>query len=120
MPCHESGGLLLFSQWSFAQMVETELKRHESRIMVNFIEHFRLGDVVLTDRGFSSYGNLAALWIKGVDAVMRVHQARKLDYRKGKVLGPMDRLVEWAWKCYAAKHRKWCARNCACSSLLIV
>lgn len=85
--CLASGALL---KW-----VETELKRHESRILAKFIEFFRPGDVVLTDRGFSSYGNLAALWTKGVDAVMRVHQARKLDYRKGKALGPMDRLVEW-------------------------
>jgi hypothetical protein len=38
---------------------------------------------------------LAALFVAGVDAVMRAHQARKLDYRKGKVLGSMDRLVEW-------------------------
>ena len=86
--CLASGALL---KW-----VETELKRHESRILVKFIEFFSPGDVVLTDRGFSSYGNLAALWIKDVDAVMRAHQARKLDYRKGKVLGPMDRLIEWS------------------------
>lgn len=85
--CLASGALL---KW-----VETELKRHESRILVKFIKFFRPGDVVLTDRGFSSYGNLAALSAKGVDAVMRVHQARKLDYRKGKALGPLDRLVEW-------------------------
>lgn len=48
--------------------VETELKRHESRIMAKFIGFFRPGDVVLTDRGFSSYGNLASLSVKGVDA----------------------------------------------------
>lgn len=85
--CLASGALL---KW-----VETELKRHESRILTKFIEFFQPGDVVLTDRGFSSYGNLAALSIKGIDAVMRAHQARKLDYRKGKALGPMDRLIEW-------------------------
>ena len=85
--CLASGALL---EW-----VETELKRHESRILAKFFGFFRSGDVVLTDRGFSSYGNLAGLSAKGVDAVMRVHQARKLDYRKGKALGPLDRLVEW-------------------------
>jgi hypothetical protein len=85
--CLASGALI---KW-----VETELKRHESRILVEFIKFFRPGDVVLTDRGFSSYGNLASLLINGVDAVMRVHQARKLDYRKGQVLGPLDRLIQW-------------------------
>jgi hypothetical protein len=85
--CLASGALL---KW-----VETELKRHECRILPQFIEFFRPGDLVLTDRGFSSYGNLATLFVAGVNSVMRAHQARKLDYRKGKVLGPMDRLVEW-------------------------
>lgn len=86
--CLASGTLL---KW-----VETELKRHESRILGQFLDHFKREDLVLTDRGFSSYGNLASLILNGVDAVMRVHQARKLDYSEGKQLGPMDRLIEWA------------------------
>ncbi|MDA0350552.1 MAG: IS4 family transposase [Verrucomicrobia bacterium] len=86
--CLASGALL---KW-----VETELKRHESRILREFIGFFRPGDVVLTDRGFSSYGNLASLFTEGIDAVMRMHQMRKPDYRQGKALGPMDRLVTWA------------------------
>ena len=45
--CLASGVLL---KW-----VETELKRHESRILKKFIGFLRPGDVVLTDRGFSSY-----------------------------------------------------------------
>ena len=85
--CLASGALL---KW-----VETELKRHESRILKEFIGFFNLGDVVLTDRGFSSYGNLACLFNAGVDAVMRVHQMKKLDYSEGKKLGPLDRLVTW-------------------------
>ena len=85
--CLASGALI---HW-----VETELKRHESRILKQFIKFFKLGDVVLTDRGFSSYGNLASLVKAGVDAVMRVHQMKKLDYSEGKALGPMDRLVTW-------------------------
>ncbi len=85
--CLASGVLL---KW-----VETELKRHESRILKKFIDFLRPGDVVLTDRGFSSYANLALLFEQGVDAVMRVHQAKQLDYKQGKVLGPMDRLVTW-------------------------
>lgn len=85
--CLASGALL---RW-----VETELKRHESRILQHFIGFFAPGDVVLSDRGFCSYGNLAALARTAVDAVMRVHQARKIDYRQGKRLGPMDRLVTW-------------------------
>lgn len=86
--CLASGTLL---KW-----VETELKRHECRILKEFTDFFRPGDVALTDRGFSSYGNLAFLFKQGVDSVMRVHQMRKLDYRTGKALGPMDRLIRWS------------------------
>ena len=93
--CLASGALL---KW-----VETELKRHESRILKEFIGFFKRGDVVLTERGFSSYGNLASLFQKGVDAVMRVHQMKKLDYTQGKALGPMDRLVTWLKPKYCPK-----------------
>ena len=89
--CLASGVLL---KW-----VETELKRHESRILGKFIGFLRPGDVVLTDRGFSSYANLALLFEQGVDAVMRVHQRKQLDYSQGKALGPMDRLVTWVRVC---------------------
>jgi hypothetical protein len=75
--------------------VETELKRHESRIPVKLLGYFQADNVIFTDRGFSSYGNLATLSEKDVDTVVRAHQARKLDYRKDKALGPLDRLIEW-------------------------
>lgn len=75
--------------------VETALKSHECRIFRRMLHMFNKGDVVLGDRGFSSYANLAMLLDRGVHAVMRAHQMRKLDYRKGKCLGPHDRLVVW-------------------------
>lgn len=53
------------------------------------------GEIVLADRGFSSYSNLALCQQQGLDAVMRLHQARKIDLRQGKRLGKEDRLVLW-------------------------
>ena len=78
--CLASGALL---KW-----VETELKRHESRILQQFIGFLKPGDVVLTDRGFSSYGNFATLFNEGIDALMRVHQMKKLNYNEGKAPRP--------------------------------
>ena len=49
--------------------------------------------VVLGDRGFCSYANLALLVERGAHAVMRAHQMRQLDYRQGKGLGSYDRIV---------------------------
>jgi len=56
--CLASGALL---KW-----VETELKRHESRILQQFIGFLKPGDVVLTDRGFSAqrWGQTQNLKIK--------------------------------------------------------
>jgi len=54
---------------------------------------FQKGDVVLADRGFSSFANLAVLRARGVDAVLRLHQFRKPDWRSGRRLGRRDRVV---------------------------
>jgi hypothetical protein len=51
--------------------------------------------VVLADRGFCSFGCLAALQPLGLDSVMRLHQARRIRGRGGQRLAKADRLVEW-------------------------
>jgi hypothetical protein len=38
---------------------------------------------------------MASLAQRGVDSVLRLHQARAVDFRRGKVLGADDRLVQW-------------------------
>lgn len=54
------------------------------------------GDVLLGDRHFCAYFDIAA-WLRlGVDFVGRLHQARRDDLRYGKRLGRGDRLVEWS------------------------
>jgi Transposase DDE domain len=53
------------------------------------------GDVLLTDRSFCSYFELALLRQQGAGAVMRLHQCRKVDFRRGHRLGPDDHLVVW-------------------------
>lgn len=52
-------------------------------------------DVLLADRHFSDYGTLACLWNRSVDAVLRMNQMRPRDFRKGRYLGPADRLITW-------------------------
>ncbi len=42
------------------------------------------GDVMLGDRGFCSYAALGALSQRGIDSVMRLHQARKISFREGR------------------------------------
>jgi hypothetical protein len=53
------------------------------------------GDVVLGDRYYCSFGDLAGLRQRGVDGVFRLHQRRPADFRCGQRLGREDRLVTW-------------------------
>lgn len=85
--CLQTGALL---RWAKGTLVE-----HECRLFQRLIEFFVPGDIVLADRGFGGYGQLAALKQRGVDSVMRIHQRRKVDWRKGRKLGRRDRLVCW-------------------------
>jgi hypothetical protein len=68
---------------------------HECRVFMKLLDFFKPGDIVLADRGFCGYGQLAALWDNGVESVMRLHQRRKVDWRRGARLGARDRLVTW-------------------------
>jgi hypothetical protein len=52
-------------------------------------------DIVLADRGFCSFGLLAVLQARKVDVVVRLHQLRRQDFRRGRRLGPDDRVMTW-------------------------
>jgi len=53
------------------------------------------GDVVLADRYFSGWCDIALPLARGIDVVVRKHQLRHTDFRTGKPLGKDDQLVSW-------------------------
>lgn len=53
-------------------------KAHEIPLARQLVGWIESGSVVLTDRGFCGWGLIAILQRKGVDVVMRGHQARRL------------------------------------------
>jgi len=53
------------------------------------------GDIVLADRFYCSYFMIALLMALGVDFVVRLHQARTADFRRGRRLGKADHVVTW-------------------------
>lgn len=53
------------------------------------------GDVLLGDRLYCSYFELALLQQRRVETVTRRHQSRKTDFRRGQRLGAKDHLVVW-------------------------
>lgn len=54
------------------------------------------GDVVLGDRCFSGWFDIALLQQRGCDSVVRKHQLRPTDFRTGRRLGSNDHLVTWS------------------------
>lgn len=53
------------------------------------------GDIVVGDRYFSGWCDMALLLRRGVDWVIRKHQKRHTDFRTGSRLGRDDHLVTW-------------------------
>jgi Transposase DDE domain len=68
---------------------------HEQTLTRDLIGALEEGDILLADRGFCSYAFICVLRALGVDSVMRLHQSRPRDFRRGKRLGEDDRLVTW-------------------------
>src|SRR5262249_48026928 len=52
-------------------------------------------DVVLGDRYYGSYFDIALLKQRGVDSVFRLHQRRPCDFRRGRRVGEGDPIVNW-------------------------
>jgi hypothetical protein len=53
------------------------------------------GEIVLGDRFFASFFGIAGLSQRNVDALFRMHQRRKYDFRRGRCLGVEDHVVAW-------------------------
>ena len=53
------------------------------------------GDIILADRYFSGWSDIALPLSRGVDIVVRKHQARRTDFRTGERLGKDDHLIFW-------------------------
>jgi hypothetical protein len=68
----------------------------ESALFRQLHDRLESGDILLADRYFCSYWELALVCERGGDVVTRLHQRRKADFRRGQRLGPCDHVVSWA------------------------
>jgi Transposase DDE domain len=57
--------------------------------------HLGEGDVLLADRYFCGYCQIALVCRRGADIVMRLHHRRHADFRRGRRLGRDDHVVTW-------------------------
>jgi len=72
------------------------LHNHDLRLFRQLWEQLKAGDILLGDRAYGEYTTLAALPARGVDVVARLHQKRKVDFRKARRLAKNDGLFVWA------------------------
>ena len=70
-------------------------KTGENALLRTLDGAFEPGDVLLADRYFSGYFDIAYWQQLGVDVVTRLHQRRRCDLRRGRRLGPNDHVVVW-------------------------
>jgi putative transposase len=67
----------------------------ENALLRSLWEELHPGDILLADRLYCSYCLLALALKRNVDCVVRLHQRRKADFRRGQWIAHGDRVVEW-------------------------
>jgi hypothetical protein len=70
-------------------------KTGETTLFRSLQSTLQKGDVLLGDRLFSSYQDIATLRSQGVEVVARQHATRKTDFRRGRWLAMSDHVVLW-------------------------
>ena len=94
-PCMKLVGIFSRASGGLEDYATGTLHQHESILFRSLWERLEKGDLLLGDRGFCSYAAMARLSQRGIDSVLRLHQARKVSFREGRRLGQDDRLITW-------------------------
>jgi hypothetical protein len=68
----------------------------ETALFAGLRHNLEAGDILLADRGFGSFWGLVLARHRGADVVVRLHQGRRADFRRGRRLGRGDHVVAWA------------------------
>ena len=67
----------------------------ETALLRQLLDQLAPGTIVVADRFYCSYFMVALLQACGVAVVLRLHQRRGSDFRRGQRLGPDDHVVTW-------------------------
>jgi len=86
--------------WATGTIVDVVIAAYRSSELVLWRQlwgHLQLSDIVMADRFYCTYAEVAQLLARGCDGVFRLQgaRARTMDFRGGKRLGKNDRLVTW-------------------------
>lgn len=70
-------------------------KTGEQSLFRQLWDVFEEGDIVIGDRLYDAYRDIAQLKARGVDTLFGKKQSRACDFRRGRKLGPDDHVVKW-------------------------
>jgi len=90
-------GLLNHSTGAWEEHLTAHPNEHDARTMKKLLSSFTQPCLLLADRAFCSYEIILRLRDRNVESVMRLHQMRAKGFtlKKGKRIGPNQRLVTW-------------------------
>jgi hypothetical protein len=80
---------------AWLELLVDSLHVGEATLFRRVLDRFAPNDLVLADRLYGNYRELALLQARGVHAVCRVNRARHIDLRAGTRLGRHDRRMVW-------------------------
>jgi len=89
-------GVFSLASGSLLERADSPYATSENALYQSLWPTFAAGDLILGDRNFGSWGALASLWAQQVEGLFHLHASRNVDFRRGKKLGPHDRLATWA------------------------
>jgi hypothetical protein len=79
----------------------------ETALLRSLEDALQPGDVLLGDRCYGGWFDLALLAERGIDAVVRLHQFRRCDFRRGRRLGRGDHVVQWTKPAQGPEWMDW-------------
>ncbi|MFT4639176.1 MAG: hypothetical protein ACI8T1_002500 [Verrucomicrobiales bacterium] len=88
-------GLIDLSHGGLRDFSENTVETGDLRCHDQLETYLTKGELLVTDRLHSSHEEIARLRKKGTEFIGRNHQARKMDFRRGRKIGPNERLQKW-------------------------
>jgi len=102
-PMVKLNGLIDLSHGGLREFASSDVNTSELGKHDELEDNLQVGDVFIGDRLYSGYEQIVRLQRKGVHFIGRTHGARKIDFRRGKKIGPDERLVVWEKSRYKPK-----------------
>ena len=94
-PVMKLSGLINLCHGGWERFVVGDRHHHDHAALGEILGGVGRGEILVADRAYCSYEAIARSTMQGSDMVVRLHQKRKVDWRRGKKMGPNQRVVTW-------------------------